>query len=241
MAIVRGCGMLVKSSLGEATIDNTWHSLWQQIEASIAVCLVSLTAFRQLFISHGPKRERSPSNSWYSSKMRKLKGHKRNFQDEGFGQLPSIPSATLSGMRTLIQGGQWTHSLGEFDEEMLTGWRPNDYKGNLSGQVRVTNQISAEVCQVRLISGRLNTHCTCTKLSNSCQNRQKAKETMPYHFEIRMRDDQVIQAVLAVEPNKPNWGCVWLICAKSKARLAWLERLQTCVKRLLFIALVNPE
>jgi hypothetical protein len=41
-----------------------------------------------------------------------------------------------------------------------------------------------------------------------------------------------IRAVLAVEPNKPNAAPVWLICEKSKARLAWLERVlsvcQTC-------------
>ena len=38
--------------------------------------------------------------------------------------------------------------------------------------------------------------------------------------------------VLAVEPNKPNAAPVWLICEKSKAHLAWLERVfsvcQTC-------------
>jgi hypothetical protein len=147
ISIVRVCGLVVMTPTGVPAFDTSWQTLWQQTASSIAVCLVSLTAFRQLFISHGPKRQRSPSKFWYSSTIEKLKVHKRKAEDEGFGQLPTIPSATLSGVRTLIQGGQRTRSAGDFDEEeMLAGW------GDWPCQVLVTNHIRTEVCEVRLIS-----------------------------------------------------------------------------------------
>ena len=157
IAIVKVCGLVSKSSLGVQTLDIAWVCFWQLIAASIAVCLVSLTAFRQIFVSYGPKQARSPSKPWYSSTIEKLKSRKLTAKDEGFGQLPSIPSATLSGMRTLIQGGQLARTADDFDgEEMLAGWSPNDYKGNWLGQVLVTNHIRTEVCEVRLIPGRLD-------------------------------------------------------------------------------------
>jgi hypothetical protein len=148
VAIVKACGLVMKTPLGLPAFDTAWQYLFQQIEASIAVCLVSLTAFRQLFISHGPNRERSSSKSWYASTIEGLKSHKRKAEDEGFGELPSIPSATLSGVRTFIQGGQRTRTAGDFDEEeMLAGW------GNWPCQVLVTNHIKTEICEVRFISG----------------------------------------------------------------------------------------
>lgn len=153
MAIVRVSGLRIKIFSGHYTFDTAWQYLWQQIEASIAVCLVSLTAFRQLFVSHGPKRSQEPTKSWYSTTIGKLRRQKREAGEKGFRTLPSIPSATLSGMRTLIQGGRMADTTGTFDEEeVVNGWSPGEHEGKSSRQVRVSNDVVVimEVCTVRL-------------------------------------------------------------------------------------------
>lgn len=82
-------------------IDVTWLFFWQQMEASVAVVMISLTAFRSIFASHG-LRERN-ARPWYASAVRKLRGRRMLGSDEQL-RLPSVPSATLTGLRTFIQG-----------------------------------------------------------------------------------------------------------------------------------------
>lgn len=152
VAIIRIAGLRVESASGQSRFDHVWLPLWLQIEASIAICLVSLTAFRQLFVSYGRKRNREPAKSRDSSKSGKLGCQRRKPKEGGFGQLPTIPSATLSGMRTLIQGGQRTDTAGASDEEdMLDGWRLDEHKGNFSKQIHVSNEFTTEICKVQLI------------------------------------------------------------------------------------------
>lgn len=62
-------------------VDVTWPFLWQQMEASIAVVMISLTAFRSIFASHGMKERNA--RPWYSSAaVRRLKGQKMLDSDE---------------------------------------------------------------------------------------------------------------------------------------------------------------
>ena len=150
MAIVRISGLQIKLLSGDSTFDSAWLNLWQQIEASIAICLVSLTAFRQLFIASGPKRGRESAKAWYSSAIGKLKSQRRTGVVDGFAQLPTIPSATHSSMQTLCQAGQRIDTRDTSGDEE-TCWSLDEYRGKVSRQVIVTNDVTTEVCRVRLI------------------------------------------------------------------------------------------
>ena len=82
-------------------IDETWEVFWQQIEACVAVMLVSVTAFRSFFVSSDSKKSPkkiAPTNQQVSRKRpfdwTRTAGHR----------LPKIPSATLTGLRTFIRG-----------------------------------------------------------------------------------------------------------------------------------------
>lgn len=104
IAIVRISGFRIK----ESSIDITWELFWHQVEASVALITVSITAFRSLLgikalkAREKEKRERS----WFSHRAKLLTRYlKKETQDEPEPeQLPSIPGATLTGMRTFIHG-----------------------------------------------------------------------------------------------------------------------------------------
>lgn len=92
------------------TFDIIWLFIWQHIEACVAVSMISLTAFRTVFVSSQTSRARKePANKpWYSSTVAAIKRRRgmHRSDDESVPGLPSIPSATLTGMRTFIQGGR---------------------------------------------------------------------------------------------------------------------------------------
>ena len=84
-------------------VDVTWLFLWQQMEASMAVAMISLTAFRSIFASHGMRDHNA--RPWYSSAMRRRKSRKMRDSDDGqHMRLPVVPSATSTGVRTFVQG-----------------------------------------------------------------------------------------------------------------------------------------
>ena len=91
----------------QGTFDEVWLFLWQHIEACVAVCMISLTAFRSVFVSNSNSQARKAAakQPWYSKIVHSRK--EQQIQDsEASQRLPSIPSATLTGMRTFIQGGR---------------------------------------------------------------------------------------------------------------------------------------
>ena len=101
-----------------ATID-IWQVFWMHMETCAAVCMVSLTAFRSVFASQASNYKGANIRPWYSSTVAKIRRRKQ--QDHDLGTLPAIPSATLSGMRTLIRGRE---SLGHEEMGYLSGCEP---------------------------------------------------------------------------------------------------------------------
>ena len=94
------------------TIDEVWSLIWLHIEACVAVIMISLTAFRSVYVSSQSSRARREraNKPWYSSTVAAIR-RKRIFNqkdEESTAGLPTIPSATLTGMRTFIQGGRRT-------------------------------------------------------------------------------------------------------------------------------------
>lgn len=110
IAIVRVSGTIVHNPL-----DLVWITFWHQAEGAVAINMVSLTAFRSMLgikVLKAQEKKRL-KRSWRSHRPQLLSRYfKKETQDEFKSQqLPSVPGATLTGMRTFINGnGIWDES-----------------------------------------------------------------------------------------------------------------------------------
>ncbi|MCJ1476804.1 hypothetical protein MMC13_005473 [Lambiella insularis] len=90
------------------SFDGGWQVFWQQVEACIAVTVISFTSFRSLFVGSNPASGRGKLYQWYSSRRSKAsrsKGSKESRETTGQRSqekiqkreksLPSIPLDTL--------------------------------------------------------------------------------------------------------------------------------------------------
>ena len=106
-------GVRVSGLHSKNSFDVVWLFVWQHAEACVAIIMISLTAFRSVFVESESSRARKEGakKPWYSSTVEAIKRSKerRGVQSDGFKELPKIPSATLTGMRTMIAGGRPTH------------------------------------------------------------------------------------------------------------------------------------
>ncbi|KAI9833207.1 MAG: hypothetical protein M1826_000120 [Phylliscum demangeonii] len=108
--------MMMTAVVRISALQNTSSFFWQQMEACLAVLMVSLTALRSIFVSDNyrggghararPIRHRmSPADL---SRQRFWPSRKKLASSDGAdgdaGGLPSIPSATITGLRTFIRG-----------------------------------------------------------------------------------------------------------------------------------------
>lgn len=140
IAIVRVAGIRHSGA-----IDYTWIFFWQHIEVCVAVSMVSLTAFRSLFVSTGqaPNKKARP---WYSSQARKLRGAKGgSLPNGGHEELPSIPGATMTGIRTFIRGNRGVSTIdSETGQEHSEALAPRNWD-----HIIVTDVVSFESQEVR--------------------------------------------------------------------------------------------
>ena len=102
IAIIRIAGIRLENG----TVDIVWLASLEQQECSIAVIMVSVSAFRSLFVANtttnpSPKPYKSPPH-WRKRFLQK-EGVSTEDSWETGAQLPEIPSATLTGMRTIIE------------------------------------------------------------------------------------------------------------------------------------------
>ena len=63
----------------EGTWDNTWIFFWQQIEASVAVAMISVTAFRSAFVADGSRKRSGRKGSGGKGSGGKGPGKKGKF------------------------------------------------------------------------------------------------------------------------------------------------------------------
>lgn len=103
IAIVRISGVSHKKT----AVDIVWELFWLGMEAAIAVIMVSVTAFRSLL---GIKSQKAREKRRQSKPL--VRYFKKTPQNESdLVELPSIPGATLTGIRTFINGsGSWEDS-----------------------------------------------------------------------------------------------------------------------------------
>lgn len=108
-ALVRRAGLKY-----HGTFDMVWLFTWHHIEACVAVIMISITAFRSIYVSSQQvaraRKQHANEKPWYSSPVAAIRRKRAlDRKDEEFvASLPTIPSATLTGMRTFIQGGRRT-------------------------------------------------------------------------------------------------------------------------------------
>ena len=78
-------------------VDSAWVIFWQQAEAAVALIVVSVSAFRALFVARKASKAKSPTKKrTYYRPMWSWKSKERRL-------LPSLPSPTFTGMRTIIR------------------------------------------------------------------------------------------------------------------------------------------
>ena len=100
-AITRMAGIHLEND----TVDIVWSVFWQQQECSIAVIMFSMTAFRSFFVGGSMKpadAHKGRTTYWRNKNL--FRRFPRAVDGENSDALPAIPSATLTGMRTLING-----------------------------------------------------------------------------------------------------------------------------------------
>ena len=97
---------VIRISRVHANDFNIWAPFLQQLEACVAVLMLSLTALRTLYVSAKRTQEQQRNKKIYSSRKHLWPSSKK-LQDEPYIQL-DMPSATLTGMRTLIASNQST-------------------------------------------------------------------------------------------------------------------------------------
>ncbi|MCJ1307077.1 hypothetical protein MMC25_000723 [Agyrium rufum] len=118
-AITRMAGVKLEGG----AVDLVWLSFWQQQECSIAVIMVSVSAFRYFF---GKKSTNpSPAGCQPGSKLRRIRfygklGAPNHFENITEHKLPDIPSATLTGMRTVIERAGSTVTDRGLEEDELS-------------------------------------------------------------------------------------------------------------------------
>ena len=78
-------------------VDSAWATFWFQVEAAIAVIVVSITAYRALFIAHQASKQRSPAHHTYTS--RSIWNRSEKFHKEW----PEAPAPLVTGVTTDIQ------------------------------------------------------------------------------------------------------------------------------------------
>ena len=81
-----------------------WAPFLQQVEACIAVLMLSLTALRTLYVSAKKTQEQQKNKTSYSTRKRLWPSSKK-LQDEPYIQV-DLPNATLTGMRNVISSNR---------------------------------------------------------------------------------------------------------------------------------------
>ena len=115
MAIVRIVGINYHGAF-----DNSWLYLWQQVEACTAVTMISVTAFRSIFAANASGRLRkNRPKPWQPSVSRFGRRHKRKIHDDQDLEDLTIPSATLTSMKSVIRGCQLETSASS-DENVIS-------------------------------------------------------------------------------------------------------------------------
>ena len=117
MIIITAVRVSIKSVVGNS-IDIQWGDFWAQVEGSVAIIVVSITAFRSLLgMKAGERRQKRFTPDEHRKRFLPWKASSSSSKESDVkpASLPAIPGATLTGMRTFIDGSG--NSRNELEEE----------------------------------------------------------------------------------------------------------------------------
>jgi hypothetical protein len=152
-------------------LDSVWETFWQMMSAEVGLIMTSITAFRAFFVARSNERgqQRPRSREQWSSKSRLLirrlltpsrwrQGGSSLTLGRSSGQvsrgnkaeknLPSIPRATMTGIRTFING-QGSTKMGA--SQMMQSQVSEDTEDSwpMSREIQVQYEISSNSERVR--------------------------------------------------------------------------------------------
>ena len=111
-------------------IDTAWVIFWLQVEAAVAVIIVSVTAYRMLFVAENSQYRDSPQQVTAS---RARFWNRTRTRTNG---LPSIPAPTLSGVRGFVRrsGDKEAYTARSDDSEFVPLSDLDDKRANINRQ-----------------------------------------------------------------------------------------------------------
>ena len=130
-AIVKIAG----GNISHGQVDSAWAIFWEQAEAAIAVVVVSISAFRALFVAHRASKQQSPA--YKLSDSRSFWSGKPRFRQN----MPTAPSPTFTGVKTFVRQAPYEASSIGGSQDMELPLR--------GPQILVTQNLSSEI--VRLL------------------------------------------------------------------------------------------
>lgn len=100
LSIVTAVTAIIKvagGNLSHGQVDSAWVIFWLQAEAALAVVMVSITAFRALFVAHQASKQLSPAQ--HTSTSKSIWSRKERISND----FPAAPSPSFTGVRTHIR------------------------------------------------------------------------------------------------------------------------------------------
>ena len=120
VTIIRASGLLLANG---SSVDVIWEVYWQYVEASVAVIMASLTAFRSFFVVRSARVQSPAKDSSYTGRLALVKRmfsprtwRRTSEEQRGFevsneelrevpkDPLPKIPRPVMTGLHTFIRG-----------------------------------------------------------------------------------------------------------------------------------------
>ena len=137
-AVVRVAG----GNINNGQVDTAWAIFWLQTEAAVAVIVVSMTAFRVLFVAHKASKHQSPNQQDGLSSRSLWSKRIRSRDDSATGPLP-----WATGVRTYI--GKSSHN-GSVSQEPINMELPLRGPGILVTKDIFSGEVSKVITSFRL-------------------------------------------------------------------------------------------
>ena len=138
-AVVRVAG----GNISHGQVDSAWAIFWLQTEAAVAVIVVSMTAFRALFVTHKASKHQSP-NQQNDLSSRSIWSKRVRSRSNSL----TAPSPTFTGVRTYIS--QASHN-GSNSQEYINIGLPLQRPGILVTQNISLKEVGNVITRSRLI------------------------------------------------------------------------------------------
>ena len=99
-------------NISHGQVDTAWAIFWVQAEAAVAIIVVSVTAFRALFVAHQASKQQVPAH--HASTSQYILSQIARGRDD----LPAAPAPTLTSTRTFIRYSPYGEGSFEASRDM---------------------------------------------------------------------------------------------------------------------------